>query len=323
MAARRWRHTSLGPDELSLLSTLAMSGSCPLCSGGVLSTWDFGLVRCAGCGLVLATEVWRPAANELLNAEFFDDEHEPASSFWIRLFERVNNRRTLRRLLDAGKTAHGTLLEVGVGTGSLLTAALSHGYRPYGCDISAAVCSRIIRTTGISMYCGQLQSFPGNDLFDVIVMNHVLEHVADPVALLNAARRRLKSGGLLHLAVPNVGSWEARYACWNCYEPYHQLYFTPDTLEVAAQKAGFDILSVATHESFSSWFLALVRTLRGQRLSHRAWLAVHQRKRTSPGIEALYRITMIVARVLTLPLRRLQEALGRGSEVILLCRQPS
>jgi hypothetical protein len=42
------------------------------------------------------------------------------------------------------------------------------------------------------------------------VMNHLLEHVAGPVALLNAARGRLRSGGLLHLAVPNVGSWEVR-----------------------------------------------------------------------------------------------------------------
>src|SRR5262245_26658681 len=99
-----------------------MSGSCPLCSGAAFSTWHFGLVTCEGCGLVLATEVWRPAANELLNAEFFDDEHEPIASFWTRLFERMNNRRTLKRLFDAEKTARGRLLEIGVGHGSLLTA---------------------------------------------------------------------------------------------------------------------------------------------------------------------------------------------------------
>ena len=299
-----------------------MSGSCPLCSGAVFSIWQFGLVTCESCGLVIATEVLRPAANELLNAEFFDDEREPVASFWTRLFERMNNRRTLRRLLDAGTAKRGRLLEVGVGSGSLLTDARSQGYSPYGCDISAAACRRIGRTAGISVYCGPVQSLPGDDLFDVIVMNHVLEHVADPVALLNAARRRLRSGGLLHLAVPNVGSWEARYSGWNCYEPYHLLYFTPSTLQIAAQKAGFDILSVATHESFSAWFLTFSRTLRGQRLSQREWLAVHQPKRTSPRIEAPYRIAMIGAGALTLPLRRLQEALGRGDEVILLCRQP-
>ena len=124
----------------------------------------------------------------------------------------MNNRRTLKRLFYAGNTARGRLLEVGVGSGSLLTAARTQGYSSSGCDLSAAACRRIGRTAGISVYCGPLQSFPGDDLFDVIVMNHLLEHVADPVALLNAARRRLRSGGLLHLAVPNVGSWEARCA---------------------------------------------------------------------------------------------------------------
>jgi SAM-dependent methyltransferase len=299
-----------------------MSESCPLCSGALFSTWRFGLVTCQSCGLVVSTEVWRPAANELLNAKFFDDEHEPVTSFWTRLVERMNNRRTLRRLLDAGDTARGKLLEVGVGNGSLLTAARSQGYSTSGCDISIAACKRIGRTAGISVYCGPLQSLPGDDLFDVIVMNHLLEHVADPVPLLNAARRRLRSGGLLHLAVPNVGSWEARCAGWNCYEPYHLLYFTPDTLQIAAQKAGLDILTVATHESFSGWFLALFRRLRGVRLSDGAGLAFHQPKRVSPGIEALYRSAMIGAGALTLPLRWLQEARGRGDEVILLCRRP-
>jgi hypothetical protein len=264
-----------------------MSVSCPLCSGAVFSTWHFGLVTCESCGLVVATAVWRPAANERLNAEFFDDEDEPVASFWTRLFERMNNRRTLRRLSDAGSTARGKLLEVGVGNGSLLTAARTQGYNSSGCDL-----------------------------------NHLLEHVADPVALLIAARRRLRPGGLLHLAVPNVSSWEAQLPGWNSYEPYHLLYFAPDTLQIAAQKAGFDILSVGTHESFSGWFLALFRTFRSQRPSRRARLSVRHPKRTSPGIEALYRIGMISVGALTLPLRRLQATLGRGDEVILLCRQP-
>ena len=57
-------------------------------------------------------------------------------------------------------------------------------------------------------------------------MHHLLEHVADPVALLQDARARLKPGGALQLAVPNIRSWEARLRGWNSYEPYHLLYFT-------------------------------------------------------------------------------------------------
>jgi hypothetical protein len=91
-----------------------MTGFRPLCSGAVFSTSRFGLVTGRSCGLVVTTEVWRPAANEVLNAEFFDDEQEPVASFWTRLFERMNNRRTLSRLLDGGNPACGNLLEVWV-----------------------------------------------------------------------------------------------------------------------------------------------------------------------------------------------------------------
>jgi 2-polyprenyl-3-methyl-5-hydroxy-6-metoxy-1,4-benzoquinol methylase len=39
--------------------------------------------------------------------------------------------------------------------------------------------------------------------FDCVNFGNVLEHVREPVRLLNAARRMLKPGGLLRVAVPN------------------------------------------------------------------------------------------------------------------------
>jgi 2-polyprenyl-3-methyl-5-hydroxy-6-metoxy-1,4-benzoquinol methylase len=46
---------------------------------------------------------------------------------------------------------------------------------------------------------------PGRQ-FDAIVLGHVLEHVADPVALLAAARDWLSDQGTLYAAVPNARS---------------------------------------------------------------------------------------------------------------------
>ena len=160
-----------------------------------------------------------------------------------------------------GENAGSSRSAWGAGRCSLTHA--HEGTVPCGCDISAATCSRVARTFDVRMFCGSLQSLPDDDLFDVVVMNHVLEHVADPLALLTAARRRLRSGGVLHLAVPNVASWEARCSGWNSYAPYHLLFFTPGTLRLAAQKVGFEIRSLATHESFSGWFLTLFRTSSG------------------------------------------------------------
>lgn len=293
------------------------TGLCPLCCVGNFTDWRLSLLKCRRCGLIVSPSVWQPAANEVLNDAFFGENYEPLPSFWVRWFERSNNRRTLERLRFFRRPQGGRLLELGVGSGSLLSAAKIDGYAPVGCDLSPAVCSAVERRTGVDVHCGPLASLADDRLFDVIIMNHVLEHVAEPLVLLEAARKRLRPGGLLHLAVPNIDAWEAALAGWNSYEPYHLLYFTPTTLRAAAEKAGFEIQCVATHESFSGWFLALVRTLLPRQVEG------HQRSRQVPTrpvflVEHAYRIAMVGCGALSLPFRRFQQSLGKGDEVVLV-----
>lgn len=306
--------------EAGLNTMEHMVKACPLCGGMDLTTWRFRLLRCQKCELVVDEAVWRPAANEQMEEAFFGEDYEPVRSFWVRLFEALNNRRTMRRLSRHAGLA-GSLLEIGVGSGSFLAYAQARGFVPLGCDLSAAICRRVERSTGIRMHCGPLESLPDQERFDVVVMNHVLEHVSDPRTLLKAARARLKPGGVLHLAVPNVAAWEARLPGWNSYEPYHLLYFTPRTLRAAAEQGGFEILEVNTHESFSGWFLAVLRTLlRKDRRAPAQQAANTGTKQSTSTLEHGYRLTMVAWGLATLPLRRLQELLGNGDEVILLAR---
>jgi 2-polyprenyl-3-methyl-5-hydroxy-6-metoxy-1,4-benzoquinol methylase len=273
------------------------------------------------CDLVVNELVWQPAANEELNELSFGDNYVPVRSFWVRMFENLNNRRTLSRLRRVADITGGRLLEIGVGSGSFLTYAKAHGYSPFGCDLSAAICRRVEQSTGLSMHCGLLESMPDNQLFDVVVMNHVLEHVSDPVAFLNAVRQRLKLGGVLHLAVPNVGAWEAQLSGWNSYEQYHLLYFTQKTLRLAAEKAGLEIQSLSTHESFSGWFLAILRTLlKKDHLKPVQPTQSTRIKQSIPFVEHAYRLVMVTLGFFTLPFRRIQELMGKGDEVILLAR---
>lgn len=298
-----------------------MTKACPVCRGTDFAIWRFGLLRCDQCDLVVAGSVWRPAANEQLNELSFGDQYEPVRSFWVRMFEEWNNRRTISRLPGAVGIDGGRLLEIGVGSGSFLAYAKSHGYSPLGCDLSAAICRRVESSTEITMHCGSLESLCDEQLFDVVVMNHVLEHVSDPVVLLKTVRAHLKPGGVLHLAVPNVGAWDALLPGWNSYEPYHLVYFSPRTLRLAAEKAGFEIQHLTTHESFSGWFLAILRTLLGK--SHTKQPQQEPStgtKLSSSFVEHAYRFIMVTWGLLTLPFRRLQEFLGKGDEVILIAR---
>jgi len=293
---------------------------CPLCAAEDFAPFRFGLLRCGGCGLVVDPAIFQSGAAEALNEEAFGEAYDTGRSFWVRSFEAVKNRRYLANLRRAGVTG-GRLLEVGVGRGSFLAAAREAGFEVEGCDLSASLCRRVQQATGITVHNMSLEQLP-QDAYDVVAMHHVLEHVADPVGFLCAARERLKPGGVLHVAVPNVGCWEARLRGWNSYEPYHVLYFDPHTLVRAINASGCRLVQVRTFEAFSVWFLAILRSLRDPR--HAPEPSVQKSPAGAPAaVEHAYRLAMVITGLLTWPLRRVQGWLGKGDELMAVARRES
>ena len=289
---------------------------CPVCGASRFTPGRYGLTRCDGCGLIVDPSVWRPGEAEQLEHEWFGEAYDPYSSRWVRLFERWQNARTLRRLRGAGIRG-GSLLEIGIGSGSFLAAAREAGFRVTGCDLSPSICRRARDRFGVDVHCGDLATIDRPGGFDVIVMNHVLEHTPAPRGLLAAVQGLLTPGGRIHVAVPNVDCWEAALPGWTSYEPYHLLYFTPRTLRQTLETCGLRVLSVATAESFSGWFLAILRSLVGRPPASRSAAAEPGRKSTlRRALEGGYRLAMVASGALIWPLRVLQARLGRGDEAV-------
>lgn len=82
----------------------------------------------------------------------------------------------------------------------------------------------------------------GREQFNVITMNHVIEHLHEPVATLRFCYQLLKPGGWLWIETPNLNSQDhARYrANWlHLDPPRHLVLFTRSSLQKALQEAGF------------------------------------------------------------------------------------
>ena len=301
---------------------------CPLCMAvGFRSYKSLGLVQCESCSLVLSPLMWQAQANEKMEDEWFGQDYQAQTSIWVNMFEAWNNRKTLARLKQANPIDR-RLLEIGVGSGSLLNMARAIGYDVMGCDLSSSICEHVRREYGITMHSEHLGALTGENRFDIIVMNHVLEHSDQPIALLMDVHRLLAPGGVVHIAVPNIACWEANLSGWSSYEPYHLAYFDLHTLEKTVTAVSLTIDCIATHDSFSGWFLAILRTALGV---NREGGAVTRPAsaivgigtgRRSVVIEHAYRLAMVCAGVGLLPLRLLQAKLGRGDEIICIARKP-
>ncbi len=82
---------------------------------------------------------------------------------------------------------------------------------------------------------------------EVITLWHVLEHLREPVAHLHRLARVLSDGGVLAVEVPNAGSAVAERLGASWAEPnVHVNQFTPLSLRMAMERAGFEVLDLHT-----------------------------------------------------------------------------
>lgn len=228
---------------------------CPLCAG--LHPYPYhrdGKGRhiecCADCGV----QFMNPQYTDAYLADYYGryqtaHDEDAAAHRW-------QHETNLDLLAAHGVTAPGRLLDFGCGRGHLLCVARERGWQGTGYDVDPDSVERIAAEYGLDLHAGD---FFDLDLpaasFDLVTMNHVLEHLKDPVPVLCRVRELLRPGGALLIAVPNIEGLSNRLklslermglrrrGVGAYYDADHHLfYFTPDTLQGALEREGFAVV---------------------------------------------------------------------------------
>ena len=220
-------------------------GRVPLSYGP--SQAGFTVTRCSGCGLGVTTPLPSPAQ---LDALYPPTHYGSGGPRYRPAVERVAvSFRRSRAAWISRLHPPGSVLEVGCGHGYLLAALRDLGWTVQGVELhddSAAYGRKVLQ---LPIAVGELATlrFPAA-AFDVVVFWHSFEHLPDPAAALREAIRVLKPGGLVIVAVPNMSSWQARWAGrhWFHWEiPRHLFHFDATTLGGLFHRAGLDIVRVS------------------------------------------------------------------------------
>jgi 2-polyprenyl-3-methyl-5-hydroxy-6-metoxy-1,4-benzoquinol methylase len=142
------------------------------------------------------------------------------------------------------------LLEIGCGSGEFLSHMQQSGWDVEGIDFDAKAVENVREKYGINARVGSLENFRyAEKSFDAITMNHVIEHVHDPVSLLQECYRILKPGGYLVLVTPNINSFghQKFKTNWRGLEPPRHIHiFSQATLRQCANKSGFEKIETWT-----------------------------------------------------------------------------
>ncbi len=234
---------------------------CPLCAGshwsplleapdplpGGAGLW-FAVVQCHDCGLCFTNP--RPSPRSI--GQFYPALYRPhrpphrrhrRTSWRVRLLPpRLRPCKERQTLPWHGE---GRLLDFGCGGGSFLQRMHRQGWQVLGLDASAGAVHQVRTQLGLPALVGTL---PHPELtaegFDVITMWHALEHVHAPLEVLREAHRLLVPGGQLLVAVPNIDSLPFRWfgSAWYGLDlPRHLTHFSPWTLQLMLERAGFRI----------------------------------------------------------------------------------
>ena len=179
----------------------------------------------------------------------------------------------------------GRLLEVGCGSGAALKGMQELGWNVEGVDFDVNSV-RNARSKGLTVHHGDLFGKQYQDnTFDAIVMSHVIEHVHDPLRLLQECYRILKQGGQLVVLTPNINSFGHWIygADWRGLEPPRHLHlFNFSSLSSLALRAKFDGVSCQSAVRSRQIFLeshicareGKVQTLNSYSVTMRIWAGV-------------------------------------------------
>ena len=329
-------HTLASASELEVVTTCGLCSSSAVVP--LMATEDrlhrlpgeFALVGCRGCGLIRLS--LRPNVKTLSDYYPADDygPYQPISELavsaardalrqgvlswldyptarapaWARIVApslppSLARRATWGRENIPRWVPDGRALDLGCGAGTFLHRLKQLGWEVTGVDVSPTAVGVARSAYGLTVHLGQLEEAPLDESsFDFIHMSHVIEHVRDPIATLEAAARLLKPSGWLYIETPNAASVAFRWSKerWLHADTLRHLWlFSPTTLYRTLAKAGFRPDRQSTFGAPSYAWEATYREeeRRGHLLSRRPGVALRWKPRVYT-LKAASRIASLV-----------------------------
>jgi SAM-dependent methyltransferase len=166
--------------------------------------------------------------------------------------------RVVSRLRRQG----GRLLEFGCGTGHLLKR-LSQRFETYGYDVSPVARQRCRKTATDAVVLEEWQSQPDAS-FEVIVSLHTLEHLPQPLPVMQQLAAKLAAGGAFFFVVPNPGGIGHRLKGkrWFAYrDPTHCSLLSRGEWVALVRRSGLEVVQVSGDGLWDAPYIPWVPTV--------------------------------------------------------------
>lgn len=141
------------------------------------------------------------------------------------------------------------ILDIGAATGEFVYEASQKGHHITGIEISSGARKKAQEKFNLKLLNSSVEDLADSCNYDLIHMNHVLEHLADPTKMLTQCYQRLKPGGIMVIEVPQQFYNDldrlkkilglAKKPEFNPYSLHHTYFFTPKLIRALFENSGF------------------------------------------------------------------------------------
>ena len=195
------------------------------------------------------------------NCGFHHVHPYPPAEYLIDFYARYEmptpqaNLAETARLLARNLSSEAKVVDMGCGDGGFLKEMHALGFNNLvgfdqspGLERAQELGFGTFFKSNVWMFLDEAEAKDEQDA-DAFVMVNVLEHVADPIVLLNRIRNVMKPGALLSITVPNDFSPLQKaflkvkgHQPWFVHLPDHLNYFDFHSLKHVLEKNGFDVI---------------------------------------------------------------------------------
>ncbi len=246
--------------------------ACPICGNArtsyhrrnvssVYSPEPYQLVRCPACRHIFTTPI--PDLEKL--STVYNENYSYDAHYLIRPEKEYRARLYSDYIAQLGQTQR--VLEIGCMYGFLLQELKQRGFDVTGVEIDGEAVA-YAREHGLNVHHMSLEDYvaSADERFDIIVMSHALEHIADPTSQLKLLSSLLNDNGKIVIIVPNANSRTARLfgRYWGYWQvPVHLHHFNENSLSHALAQGGFAPLAKQYFGADSLFFLSTAANLVG------------------------------------------------------------
>jgi 2-polyprenyl-3-methyl-5-hydroxy-6-metoxy-1,4-benzoquinol methylase len=223
---------------------------CPICGPGnqahLFEVDGWNIVRCVSCRLAMVNPRRRQAIKIYQDDSYFKD---PTYYYDYEGNKRAYQKgfRSKLELISKYCPQRGKLLDVGAAYGFFMEEAMRYGFQPFGVELSRGAAEHAASYG--TVYNQPLSEVNTEHRFAAVAFIDSLEHFDEPLNGLRKGWELLQDGGIVAVMVPNIDSWFARMtqSNWHLLLPEeHLFYFTPGSLRLMLEKAGFEVLHMGT-----------------------------------------------------------------------------